>query len=332
MAEPGSNTVIVTGGAGYIGSHACKSLAGHGYLPVCYDNLSSGHRAAVQWGPLETGDILDRDQLDSVFRKYRPLAVMHFAALSLVAESEQQPWKYYTNNITGSLSLLNAMRDHDVRYLVFSSTCAVYGKPQQIPIPEDHPTVPVNTYGNTKLAVENMIDDFSRAGHLRYIALRYFNAAGADPDYGIGEDHTPETHLVPLAMQVAAGQKSRLDIYGTDYETPDGTAIRDYIHVNDIASAHVLSLRSLLDGGASAKLNLGTGTGTSVREIITAVETVSGRNIPVACAARRQGDPPVLIACPSARLNAMGWRPVYTDLRKIVQTAWHWHNSFEHVA
>lgn len=321
---PLNNNILVTGGAGYIGSHTCKALARDGYIPVTYDNLSTGHKAAVRWGPLIHGDILDTEALNTAIRKYRPLAIMHFAASSLVGESVRNPEQYYNNNVVGSLSIVKSMCTNNVRHLVFSSSCAVYGNPEQIPIPDDHPVRPVNTYGNTKLAVENMLHDFSWAANLHYISLRYFNAAGADPECGIGEQHFPESHLVPLAIQAVLGETKRLEIYGDDYDTPDGSAVRDYIHVNDIADAHILALQSLLNGGDNACLNLGTGVGTSVREIIAAVEQISNRTVPVSQAPRRQGDPAMLVAKPSQRLINLGWRPVYT-LHEIIKTAWMWH-------
>jgi UDP-glucose-4-epimerase GalE len=264
-------------------------------------------------------------------KKHRPMAVMHFAALSLVGESVLQPERYYTNNVIGSLNILKAMCSNNIEHIVFSSSCAVYGNPQQIPIPEGHPTLPVNAYGQTKLTVENMLFDFARARNFHYISLRYFNAAGADPDAKIGEYHNPETHLVPLVIKAAMGE-TRLEVFGTDYDTPDGTAIRDYIHVDDIADAHILALDTILNGGKNAVLNLGTGTGTSVREIISTMEAIIGRKIPVTDTPRREGDPPVLVAGPSRLLEIMGWKPVYTDIRKIMETAWKWHCSIDKVA
>jgi UDP-glucose-4-epimerase GalE len=280
---------------------------------------------------LEVGDILYYDDLDYIMKKHRPMAVMHFAALSLVGESVLQPERYYTNNVIGSLNILKAMCSNNIEHIVFSSSCAVYGNPQQIPIPEGHPTLPVNAYGQTKLTVENMLFDFARARNFHYISLRYFNAAGADPDAKIGEYHNPETHLVPLVIKAAMGE-TRLEVFGTDYDTPDGTAIRDYIHVDDIADAHILALDTILNGGKNAVLNLGTGTGTSVREIISTMEAIIGRKIPVTDTPRREGDPPVLVAGPSRLLEIMGWKPVYTDIRKIMETAWKWHCSIDKVA
>ena len=246
--------ILVTGGAGYIGSHTCKALAKAGFTPITYDNLTSGHEWAVRWGPLARGDILDRDRLDEVFRQYQPSAVMHFAAYAYVDESVEQPLKYYRNNVAGALNLLDVMREHGVNYIVFSSTCATYGLPQAIPMPEDHPQNPVNPYGASKLMVERMLTDFGTAYGLRSISLRYFNAAGADPDGEIGEDHDPETHLIPLVLETAAGRRPNITIYGTDYDTPDGTCIRDYVHVTDLAKAHVLALKALQHDHRSCEL------------------------------------------------------------------------------
>lgn len=322
-----TNTVLVTGGAGYIGSHACKALAQAGYSPVACDNLVYGHRWAVRWGPLEEGDIADRSWLDALLERYRPAAVMHFAAYAYVGESVQDPGKYYRNNVAGTLTLLEAMRDHAVRHLVFSSTCATYGIPQHVPIGEETPQVPINPYGASKLMIERMLADFEVAHGLRSICLRYFNAAGADPDGEIGEEHDPETHLIPLAIRAAQLGDAALAIFGTDYATPDGSAVRDYVHVTDLAEAHVLALAELLAGRASAVLNLGTGRGHSVREVVSAVETVGSRQVPVREASRRAGDPPVLVADPKRAMERLTWQPTYSDLATIIETAWRWHQS-----
>lgn len=318
---------MVTGGAGYIGSHACKALARAGYTPVACDNLVYGHAWAVRWGPLEHGDISERAWLDELITRYRPAAVMHFAAYAYVGESVQDPGKYYRNNVAGTLTLLEAMRDHGVQHFIFSSTCATYGIPERLPISEDRPQAPINPYGASKLMIERMLGDFETAHGLRSISLRYFNAAGADPDGEIGEDHTPETHLIPLAVRAAQGGAPALSIFGTDYSTPDGTAVRDYIHVTDLADAHLLALADLLAGGTSAALNLGTGRGHSVREVVAATESVSGRPVPVREASRRAGDPPVLVADPRRAMQRLGWRPQYSDLDGIVETAWRWHEA-----
>jgi len=322
-----TETVLVTGGAGYIGSHACKALAQAGYRPVAYDNLVYGHRWAVRWGPLEEGDITDRPRLDKVIARYRPSAIMHFAAYAYVGESVQNPGKYYRNNVTGALCLLEAGRDHGIGRFIFSSTCATYGVPTAIPIGEDQPQAPINPYGSSKLMVERMLQDFGQAHGLRYAALRYFNAAGADPDGEIGEVHDPETHLIPLVIQAVLGQRDHVDIYGVDYPTADGACIRDYIHVTDLAAAHVKALDYLERGEASVALNLGTGRGYSVREVIAAVAEVAGRPVPAREAARRPGDPPILIADPRRGMAILDWHPVHSGLKDIIATAWRWHNS-----
>jgi len=323
-----TKTVLVTGGAGYIGSHACKALAQAGYAPVACDNMVYGHRWAVQWGPLEEGDIAERGWLDALIERYRPAAVMHFAAYAYVGESVQDPGKYYRNNVAGTLTLLEAMRDHAVPHFVFSSTCATYGIPQQVPIDEDAAQAPINPYGASKLMIERLLTDFEAAHGLRSMCLRYFNAAGADPECEIGEAHDPETHLVPLAIRAAQWGEPALAIFGTDYDTPDGTAVRDYIHVTDLADAHVLALEHLLDGGASAALNLGTGEGHSVRQVVGAIEALSGRRVPVREAPRRAGDPPALVANPKRAMRRLVWRPQHSRLASIIETAWRWHGRF----
>mgnify|MGYP001816966707 FL=1 len=317
--------ILVTGGAGYIGCHACKALAQAGYVPVAYDNLVYGHEWAVKWGPFEKGDIGDRGRLVQVIEKYRPTAVMHFAAYAYVGESVEDPGKYYRNNVAGTLTLLEAMRDHAVDQLVFSSTCATYGLPRQIPIPEDHVQQPINPYGASKLMVEQMLRGFGVAHGLRAISLRYFNAAGADPDNETGEDHDPETHLIPLVLDAAAGRRASIAVFGDDYDTPDGTCIRDYIHVTDLASAHVLALQALQSGVAGNAYNLGNGTGFSVKQVIDAAQKVTGKDIPVEVAPRRAGDPPRLIGDASRIKTELGWAPQFADLETIIQTAWKWH-------
>jgi len=317
--------VLVTGGAGYIGSHACKALAEAGYTPVALDNLVHGHRHAVRWGPFVHGELADEALVRRVLREHRIEAVMHFAAYCYVGESMGAPGKYFQNNVGGSIALLNAMRAENANCLVFSSTCATYGVPQRVPIDEDHPQHPVNPYGESKLAVERMLDWFGAAHGLRHAALRYFNAAGADAAGEAGEDHAPETHLIPLAIDAALGTRPPVAIFGTDYPTPDGTAIRDYIHVTDLAAAHVEALRRLQAGGASMRLNLGTGRGHSVREVIRAIEEVGGRPVPVTAGPRRAGDPPTLVAASARAAAALGWTPRHSDLSNIVATAWRWH-------
>jgi UDP-glucose-4-epimerase GalE len=320
-----AKTVLVTGGAGYVGSHACKALAAAGYRPVTYDNLGRGHRELVRWGPLEEGDLLDAARLDAVLEQYRPGSVMHFAAFAYVGESVADPALYYRNNVQGSLTLLDAMRRHGIDRFVFSSTCAVYGVPERVPITEDEKRRPINPYGSSKLMVETMLEEFHRAYGMRYVALRYFNAAGADPDGEIGEWHEPETHLIPLVLDAAAGRRPHVEIYGEDYDTPDGTCIRDYIHVSDLATAHVLALGYLDAGGEPGAFNLGNAAGTSVREVIAIASEVTGRRVPVRTAPRRPGDPPKLVADSSRITKALGWQPKHSDIRGIISTAWAWH-------
>jgi UDP-arabinose 4-epimerase len=320
-----SESVLVTGGAGYIGSHACKAVARAGYRPVVYDNLSRGHHEAVRWGPLVEGDIADTARLAAALDEHRASAVMHFAAHAYVGESVADPALYYRNNLAGTLSLLDAMRQAGVGRIVFSSTCATYGNPAQVPMRETTPQLPVNPYGETKLAIERALHWYGQAYGLRSVSLRYFNAAGADSDGEIGELHDPETHLIPLILQAALGLRSHIEIYGTDYPTPDGTAIRDYIHVEDLAEAHLRALEHLGAGRDSAAVNLGTGQGHSVREVIRAAEAVSGRTIPYREVARRSGDPPALVADPSLAVELLGWRARVSDLETIVRTALAWH-------
>lgn len=319
------SSVLVTGGAGYIGSHACKALAAAGYRPVCFDSLVYGHESAVRWGPLVRGDILDRVALDAAIAQWKPVAVMHFAAFAYVGESVENPGKYYRNNVVGTLNLLEAMRDHGVSNLIFSSTCATYGLPQTATIGETHPQNPVNPYGASKLMIERMLADFDTAHGLRSISLRYFNAAGADPEGDIGEAHDPETHLIPLVLDVASGKRSHITIFGDDYVTPDGTCVRDYIHVTDLARAHLLALRSLVNGGRSAAYNLGNGRGFSVREVIAAAAAVTGRDIAVLAGPRRAGDPPMLVSDAKCVREALGWTPEHPTLETMVESAWAWH-------
>jgi UDP-glucose-4-epimerase GalE len=317
--------VLVTGGAGYIGSHACKALAGAGYTPVTFDSLIYGHREAVKWGPLIEGDLADRNLLNAVMRDYSIEAVVHFAAFAYVGESMQEPGKYFHNNVTNTINLLEAMRDNDIASIVFSSTCATYGMPQHLPIDESHPQVPVNPYGESKLFIEKALHWFGVAHGIRSVALRYFNAAGADPDGEIGEQHDPETHLIPLIIETALGQREAIDVYGTDYPTPDGTAIRDYIHVRDLAEAHVLALGYLFDEGESTCINLGTGQGYSVREVIDAVAKCSGRNITTRECPRRAGDPAELVADARRARQLLQWSPDWSSLEQIIETAFRWH-------
>jgi UDP-arabinose 4-epimerase len=318
-----SQSILVTGGAGYVGSHACKALAKAGYLPVVYDDLSRGHRAAVRWGPLIEGNLHDSARVAAALRAHDVSAVMHFAAFAYVGESVADPEKYYANNLGGTLALLAAMREAGVHRIVLSSTCAVYGVPEALPIGETTAKAPLNPYGETKLAIERALHWYAAYG-ITYMALRYFNAAGADPDGEIGEDHDPETHLIPLVLRAALGRANPVEIYGTDYPTRDGTAIRDYIHVDDLADAHVRAIGDLAAGGDSAALNLGTGNGCSVREIIAAVERIGGRAVPYREAARRAGDPPELVADPALARTRLGWQPRHSDLDNIIGTALVW--------
>ena len=315
---------MVTGGAGYIGAHACKALAGAGYTPIAYDNLVYGHPQSVKWGPLEKGDIGDSRRLVTVLQKYKPSAVMHFAAYAYVGESVENPAKYYRNNVAGTLALLESMRKCGINQIIFSSTCATYGMPEQIPIGEDHPQYPINPYGRSKLMIEWMLKDFDAAYDLKFIALRYFNAAGADPDAEIGEDHSPETHLIPLILDAALEKRDHLEIFGTDYDTPDGTCIRDYIHVSDLADAHLLALEYLRGGGESDAFNLGNGNGFSVRQVIDSAAKVTGCDIPYLDSDRRPGDPPVLIGDSEKIRQVLGWNPVQNQLETIIETAWQW--------
>lgn len=321
------DTVLVTGGAGYIGSHTCKALAAAGYRPVVYDNLVHGHDWAVRWGPFEHGDILDRPRLDAVIRRHAPKAAIHFAAFAYVGESVGDPGKYYRNNVAGTLTLLEAMRDHGVGRIVFSSSCAVYGVPDRLPIVEDLPKRPINPYGMSKLMVEHMLHDFRAAHGLAWVALRYFNAAGADPAGEIGEVHDPETHLIPLALDAAAGRRDALTIFGGDYDTPDSTCVRDYIHVTDLADAHVRALQALERGLPPRAFNLGNGKGFSVLDIVETVHRVTGRAVPYTIGPRRAGDPATLVSDPREAASALGWQPTIPDLDEIVRTAWAWHRS-----
>jgi UDP-arabinose 4-epimerase len=316
-------SVLVVGGAGYIGSQTAKAVAAAGLEPIVFDNLVYGHEWAVKWGPLVRGDLADRALLTDVMKRHRVDAVIHFAAYAYVGESVTNPRKYFGNNVSGSLNLLDAMLDAGVRDVVFSSTCATYGEPQRVPIAEDHPQNPVNPYGETKLAVEKMLHWYAQAYGLRYAALRYFNAAGADPDGEVGETHDPETHLIPLALEAAVGT-GELAIFGTDYPTPDGTAIRDYIHVADLADAHLRALAKLRDGTPALRLNLGTGQGQSVRAVIAAVERVTGKPVRTREVGRRAGDPPALVADARQAGAVLGWKPRYAELDAIVEHAVRW--------
>jgi UDP-glucose-4-epimerase GalE len=319
---------LVAGGAGYIGSHTVLDLRSAGFDVVVLDDLSEGHAAAVHGARLVQGSLLDTRFLAGLFAEHRFAAVVHFAARCYVGESVAHPGRYYENNVLGTLNLLEAMVAAGVRNIVFSSTCATYGEPAGMPIVETAPQLPVNPYGNTKLVCEMLLRDFGRAHGIAAVALRYFNAAGADPDGRIGEDHRPETHLIPLVLAAAAGRNAQLRMFGDDYPTRDGTCIRDYVHVTDLAQAHVLALRSLLDGSAGFRAyNLGNCQGTSVREVIRTAEQVTGRPVPYTVAPRRAGDPPVLVGSPDRIQADLGWRPRFSDIATIVRTAWQWHSQ-----
>ncbi len=315
--------ILVVGGAGYIGSHVVKMLAAQGYNPVVYDNLSKGHREAVQGHPFELGDLGDKTRLAEVFKKYGIEAVMHFAAFIEVGESVKEPSKYYHNNVAKVLNLLDAMHENAVRYFVFSSTAATFGEPIRPKIDETHPQKPINPYGNTKLMVEKMLEDFDTAYGLKSVALRYFNASGADDSGEIGESHSPETHLIPLVLQAAAGKRPCISVFGTDYPTPDGTCVRDYVHVNDLARAHILALEKMTKENQSLRYNLGSGNGQSVAELIAQAKEVTGVDFKVEYKGRRAGDPAVLVADSAKATRELGWKPQY-DLKQIIQTAWNW--------
>lgn len=319
-------TVLVVGGAGYIGSHTCLKLAERGYKPVVYDNLSNGYAEFVQWGPFEEGDIRDRARLAEVFARHKPKAVLHFAALIEVGESVKNPVAFYENNVIGALTLLDATIEAGGNAFVFSSTCATYGLPDAVPMNESHKQSPINPYGRTKWIVEQALADYSQYKGLNSVILRYFNAAGADFEGRIGEWHKPETHAIPLAIEAALGRRAGFSVFGTDYDTRDGTCVRDYIHVLDLADAHVRAVDYLLNGGKSTALNLGTGTGTTVKELLGAIEKASGRAFPVQYGPRREGDSSALVADNQKAHELLGWRPQHS-LDEIIQSAWNWHSA-----
>lgn len=314
------------GGAGYIGSHMVKMLKQQGCSVVTLDNLSSGHRDAVLFGQFIYGDFSDRLLMNSILSTGIDV-VMHFASLIQVGESVKEPSKYYKNNLVNTLCLMDALRDHGVKHFIFSSSAATFGDPQYLPIDEEHPQKPINPYGHTKLMVEQALTDYDIAYGLKSVCLRYFNAAGADPDGQLGERHEPETHLIPLVLQAASGQRQSISVYGRDYDTPDGTCIRDYIHVSDLCSAHWLALRSLIEGAGSQSFNLGNGKGFSVQEVISAAEHITGRTVPVVNAPRRIGDPARLVADSAYARQYLGWKPLYPDLETIIKHAWQWELS-----
>ena len=319
--------ILVVGGAGYIGSHMCKYLAKHGYVPVVLDNLVYGHQESVKWGPFYKGSMNDYGLLKKIFSVHHIEAVMHFAGYCYVGESVLNPAKYYENNVSATLTLLRTMVDERVKHLIFSSSCAVYGEPIETPISENHPKAPINPYGRTKLMVETILSDFHTAHDLSFACLRYFNAAGADPDGELGEDHNPETHLIPLVLQAALSDKRVVSIYGRDYPTKDGTCIRDYIHIDDLAQAHFLVLERLLNGEVGGQYNLGNGNGHSVKEVIDVASIVTGRPIPVVFTARRAGDPSILVSSSGKAIKELGWQPRYVNLEKVIETAWLWHKN-----
>lgn len=319
--------ILVTGGAGYIGSHVVLGLLRQGHEPIVLDNLSKGHPQAVSGAKLVNADIGDIEAVSEVLKKHQIEAVIHLAADSLVGESVQKPEKYFQNNLVNSLALLEAMRACEVKKIVFSSSAAVYGEPNQIPIPEDHPKNPTNPYGFTKLTFEGMLEAYDKAHGFRYISLRYFNAAGADPSAAIGEDHQPESHLIPIVLQTALGLRDHLELFGTDYPTPDGTCVRDYIHVTDLAQAHILALDALAQGAGSTIYNLGNGHGYSNRQVIEVAQEVTGKSIPVVESPRRPGDPAMLVASSDRIIKELGWTPQYPKLEEIIRTAWDWHKN-----
>lgn len=319
-------TVVVVGGAGYIGSHVCQELYENGLTPVVFDDMSGGHPWAVKWGPFIQGSIHDTAALKKVFEEYKPIGVMHFASFIDVRESLKNPGKYYHNNLSGTLSLLQAMVESGILTLIFSSSAAVYGIPAQVPIEEDHPKAPLSPYGRSKWMAEEMLQDFFRAHGLASVSLRYFNAAGADMGGLIGEAHNPETHLIPLLLLTALKKRPHLSLFGTDHNTPDGTPIRDYIHVMDLAEAHFKALEWLLKNRQATALNVGTGMGHSVREVIAAAEKTTGVKIPMEIGPRSPGDPPILVACSKKAKALLSWEPKYSSLNTILQSAWKWHN------
>ncbi len=317
--------ILICGGAGYIGSHTNKLLSQQGYDTVIFDNLVYGHKEAVKWGTFVQGDLKNQEEIEAMFQKYPIDAVLHFAAYAYVGESVREPEKYYYNNVVNTLNLLHVMRKHRCDKIIFSSTCATYGEPEKMPITEEMPQKPINPYGFTKMAVERILKDYHNVYGLEYAVLRYFNAAGADPDGEIGESHNPETHIIPLVLDAASGKRPDIKVFGTDYPTPDGSCVRDYIHVTDLAQAHLLALKYLENGGQSDFFNLGNEKGTSVLEVVDAVKRVTGRDFKVTLADRRPGDPAVLVGSSEKAKCVLGWKPEYADIDMIVRHAWEWH-------
>lgn len=319
--------VLVVGGAGYIGSHACKMLSQKGYNPIVFDNLIYGHKEFVKWGEFVLGDLANIDQIRLVFQKYKIDAVMHFAAFAYVGESVEHPQKYYANNVVATLNLLNVMVEFNVKKFIFSSTCATYGNPQYLPIDENHPQSPINPYGMSKLMVESILKDYSKAYDFKFVSLRYFNASGCDPECEVGENHSPETHLIPLILDAAIGKRDNIKVFGTDYDTRDGSAVRDYIHVIDLAEAHILALESLLAGGESDIFNLGNGQGFTVKEVIECVKRVTQKEFDVIYTERRAGDPSSLIGSSEKIISKLNWTPKFNKLEDVIKTAWDWHKK-----
>ena len=320
--------ILVVGGAGYIGSYMCKCLANNGYKPIVLDNLVRGHREAIKWGPFYEGSISDKTLLMHIFSKHEIAAVMHFAAFCYVDESVREPVEYYQNNVANTINLLKVMIEKNISNFIFSSSCATYGEPIETPITEQHPQNPINPYGRSKLMVEQILDDFGNAYGLKSVSLRYFNAAGADPDGEVGEDHTPETHLIPLVLQTALGQKQVINIFGDDYPTEDGTCIRDYIHISDLAQAHLLALERLLNSQLTGQYyNLGNGDGYSVKQVIGTARKITKKKISTKITERRLGDPAVLIGSSEKAVKELGWKPRFADLKTIIETAWKWHKN-----
>lgn len=321
--------ILITGGAGYIGSHANKSLSGRGYKTLVFDNLSYGHKESAKWGRFIRGDLSGPEQIRGAFRDYKIRAVMHFAGYAYVGESVTDPQKYYLNNVSNTLNLLQAMLENRVDKFIFSSSCSTYGIPSKIPIPEEHPQNPINPYGRTKLIIEKILADYSAAYGLKYASLRYFNAAGADPEGETGEWHDPETHLIPRVLDAAIDAEKAVEIYGNDYDTADGTCVRDYIHVTDLAEAHILALGHLLKGGKSGAFNLGNGKGFSVKEVVETAREITGKRIAAEISPRRPGDPPVLLGTSAKAEKILGWKPRFPHLHDIIETAWNWHKKLK---
>ena len=319
--------ILIVGGAGYIGSHINKELNKQGYKTVIFDSLVKGHKEAVKWGDFFQGDLGNIEDIREVFKKYQIEAVLHFAAFIEVGESVKDPQKYYQNNVKNTLNLFQVMLENNVKKIIFSSTAATFGNPQYVPIDEKHPQTPINPYGQAKLMIEKILADYDLAYGLKYVALRYFNACGADLDGEIGENHNPESHLIPLILDAALGKREDIKIFGTDYPTVDGTCIRDYVHVNDLAQAHILALKKLMDGGESDCFNLGNGSGFSVKQVIEVAKKVTGVDFKVTEAERRAGDPPELIADSKKAREILKWEPKYFDLETIISSAWNWHKQ-----